>query len=290
MLDISVIILTFNEEIHIKRCIERIFVIDCFSTDNTAEIANKLGAVVVTHAWPGNHAAQINWALDNLPIDTQWVLRLDADEYLLPELIEELQSDIPKLPAEVTGINLKRRHVFLGKWIKHGTYPIIILRIFRTGKAKCDQRLMDEHIVLKEGYSICCKNDFVDHNLNTLFWWIEKHNNYALREAVELLDIKYNIIRDKQQSTKTTITTDMELKKIKYVKMPIFLRAFGYFILRYIIKGGILEGKEGFLWHSLQGLWYRTLVDAKIFEITKACGSDRIKIRQYLLERHKMVL
>ena len=89
MLDISVIILTLNEELHIRRCIEnvrsiakQIFVVDCFSTDRTVDIAKELGAEVHQHEWPGNQAAQFNWALENLPIATEWVLRLDADEYL----------------------------------------------------------------------------------------------------------------------------------------------------------------------------------------------------------------
>ena len=99
MSDITVIILTYNEEIHIRRCIEnvkgitdKVFVVDCFSTDKTVEIATGLGAEVVMHEWPGNQAAQFNWALDNIPINTEWVLRLDADEYLSDKLINELQD------------------------------------------------------------------------------------------------------------------------------------------------------------------------------------------------------
>ena len=120
MLDLSVIILTYNEELHIRRCLEnvlpiakKIYVIDCFSTDKTKEIASKLGAEVVEHEWPGNQAEQFNWALNNLPIDTRWVLRLDADEYLLPELVQELQEKLPTLPDDVTGIIFNRRHIFM---------------------------------------------------------------------------------------------------------------------------------------------------------------------------------
>ena len=128
MLDVTVIILTFNEEIHIKRCLEnvnefakKVYVIDSFSTDKTVEIAESLGAVVVPHAWPGNQAAQFNWALDNVKIDTEWIFRLDADEYLLPELIAEMKEKISSLPLYVTGITFKRRHIFLDKWMKRGT-------------------------------------------------------------------------------------------------------------------------------------------------------------------------
>ena len=187
MMDISVIILTYNEEIHIKRCLDRIsphvkkvFIIDSFSTDRTVEICKDLGAVVLQNKWPGNQAEQFNWALDNINIETKWILRLDADEYLLPELIDEFKSRLPKIPEYISGVSLKRRHIFLGKWIKRGTYPVIILRMFRNGKGRCEQRLMDEHLVLSEGKTITFENDFVDHNLNTLMWWIEKHNNYAI--------------------------------------------------------------------------------------------------------------
>ena len=140
MLDISVIILTYNEEIHIRRCLEnvnrfasKVFVVDCFSTDRTAEIATDLGAEVVEHKWPGNQAAQFNWALNNLPISTQWVLRLDADEYLLPELVQELQDKLPSLPDDVSGVIFNRRHIFMGEWMKRGIYPVKLLRAFKYG-------------------------------------------------------------------------------------------------------------------------------------------------------------
>lgn len=291
MLDLTVIVLTYNEELHIRRCLEnikkfcnKIYIIDSFSTDKTVEICKDLGAVVLQNKWPGNQAEQFNWALDNINIETEWILRLDADEYLLPELIDEFKSRLPKIPENISGVSLKRRHIFLGKWIKKGTYPVIILRMFRNGKGRCEQRLMDEHLVLSEGKTITFENDFVDHNLNTLMWWIEKHNNYAIREAVELLDLELNLSHkqsDKEISRK-------EKDKKLYIKIPIFIRAFIYFCIRYIIKGGFLEGKEGFLWHFLQGLWYRTLVDAKIFEIKKNCDKDKHKIIDYINTKYNI--
>ena len=182
MLDLSVIILTYNEELHIRRCLEnvlpiakKIYVIDCFSTDKTKEIASKLGAEVVEHEWPGNQAEQFNWALNNLPIDTRWVLRLDADEYLLPELVQELQEKLPTLPDDVTGIIFNRRHIFMGKWMRRGIYPVKLLRVFRYGKGMCEQRLMDEHIQLTEGRAVEFEHDFCDHNLNNLSWFCHKH-------------------------------------------------------------------------------------------------------------------
>ena len=291
MLDLTVIVLTYNEELHIRRCLEnikmfcnKIYVIDSFSTDKTVEICKEMGAIVLQNKWPGNQAEQFNWALDNINIDTKWILRLDADEYLLPELIEELKSKLPNIPQNISGISLKRRHIFLGKWIKRGTYPVIILRMFRNGKGRCEQRLMDEHLILSGGEIITFENDFVDHNLNTLMWWIEKHNNYAIREAVELLDLELNL----SQNISNKEISKKEKDKKLYIKIPIFVRAFIYFCIRYIIKGGFLEGKEGFLWHFFQGLWYRTLVDAKIFEIKKRCNKECHKIVEYISKTYNI--
>ena len=127
MLDISVIILTLNEEVHIRRCIEnvrsiakQIFVVDCFSTDRTADIAKELGAEVHQHEWPGNQAAQFNWALENLPITTEWVLRLDADEYLTSGLITEMDEQLPKLSDDVTAVVFPLGRAFMGRVLKHG--------------------------------------------------------------------------------------------------------------------------------------------------------------------------
>ena len=294
MFDLSVIILTYNEELHIRRCLEnvlpfakKIYVVDCFSTDNTQMIASELSAEVVEHKWPGNQAEQFNWALENLPIDTQWVLRLDADEYLLPELVTELQEKLPTLPDDVSGIIFNRRHIFMGQWMKRGIYPVKLLRVFRYGKGMCEQRLMDEHIQLAEGHAVEFEHDFCDHNLNNLSWFCHKHVNYAIREAIDLLDIELDLTGAAETDDHKEISPQAlakRMKKHKYAKQPLFWRSFAYFCYRYFLKGACLDGKVGFIWTFLQGWWYRTLVDAKVFEIKKACGNDREKIKM-LLER-----
>lgn len=292
MLDLSVIILTYNEEIHIRRCLEnvkpiakKIFMVDCFSTDKTKEIALSFGAEVVEHAWPGNQAEQFNWALDNLPVSTQWVLRLDADEYLLPELAEELQEKLPTLPEDVTGIIFNRRHIFMGKWMKRGIYPVKLLRAFRYGKGMCEQRLMDEHIQLTEGRAVEFEHDFCDHNLNNLSWFCHKHVNYAIREAVDLLDMELDLTGAAETDSEKEISPQAlakRMKKHQYAKQPLFWRSFAYFCYRYFLKGACLDGKVGFIWTFLQGWWYRTLVDAKVFEIKRQCGNDKEKIKALL--------
>ena len=291
MLDLSVIILTYNEEIHIRRCLEnvkqfasKVYVVDCFSIDRTAQIAKELGAEVIEHEWPGNQAEQFNWALDNLPITTEWILRLDADEYLLPGLIEELLEKLPVIPESVSALSLSLARAFCGKILHHGIVNNIrIIRIFRKGKARYEKRLMDEHLSVLSGETIDMKNQFVDDNRMPIGLFIDKHNGYATREAALLLDAEYHLTN--MDSLPQDYGREVEKKrtqKARYARMPLFWRAFGYFVYRYIIKLGFLDGKEGFLWDFLQGWWYRTLVDAKVYEIKKACGDDKEKMRHFL--------
>lgn len=301
MLDLSVIILTYNEEMHIRRCIENvlpiakdIFIIDSYSNDKTLEIAKEYSNVhVLQNKWENNYAKQFNWGLTNSPIKTKWVLRLDADEYLLPELVQELQEKLPSLPDDVSGIIFNRRHIFMDKWMRRGIYPVKLLRVFQYGKGICEQRLMDEHIQLTEGHAVEFEHDFCDHNLNDLSWFCHKHVNYAIREAVDLLDIEMNLTGAAETDENKNISKQAQakrMKKHKYAQQPLFWRSFAYFCYRYFLKGACLDGKVGFIWTFLQGWWYRTLVDAKVYEIKKVCGNDKEKIRTYLREIYNIVL
>lgn len=300
MLDISVIILTYNEEIHIRRCLENVkkfakevFIIDSYSTDKTLEIAKEYGAVILQNKWENNYAKQLNWGLQHAHITTKWILRLDADEYLMPELIEELNHKLPTLSYDVTGVIFNRRHIFMGKWMKRGIYPVKLLRLFQTGKGVCEQRLMDEHIQLLEGRAVEFEHDFCDHNLNDLSWFCHKHVNYAIREAVDLLDIELDLTGAAETDENKQISAQAlskRMKKHKYAKQPLFWRSFAYFCYRYFLKGACLDGKIGFIWTFLQGWWYRTLVDAKVFEIKQTCGTDKERIKRYLKEHYNISL
>ncbi|WP_282162217.1 glycosyltransferase family 2 protein [Ulvibacterium marinum] len=300
-LPISTIILTYNEEKHIERCIrsaqqfsEAIFLVDSFSTDQTLAIAKSLGAEVYQNKWENNHAKQFNWGLENLPISTEWVFRLDADEYLTDELIAEIGQKLPVLARGISGVVFERKMVFLDKLITKGMLQMNMLRLFRYGQGFCEDRWMDEHIVLTQGKSIHFNDYFVDHNLNPLDWWIQKHNNYAIREAIDLLNLEYQLVVPKTaQAKQYELSTDAlskRKKKEKYAHMPLFWRSFIYFVYRYFFKLGFTQGKEGFLWHFLQGWWYRTLVDAKVYEVKKACGEDKEKIRQFIAENYQIKL
>ncbi len=297
MLDLSVIILTYNEELHIRRCLENvrsiardIYIIDSYSTDQTLSIAREFPNVhILQNKWENNYAKQFNWGLKNAHIQTKWILRLDADEYLLPELIQELQDKLPVLPDDVNGIIFNRRHIFMGKWMKRGIYPVKLLRVFRAGKGMCEQRLMDEHIQLTDGRIIEFQHDFCDHNLNDLSWFCHKHVNYAIREAVDLLDIELNLTGVAATDEEKEISKQASSKRMakhKYVHQPLFWRSFAYFCYRYFLKGAFLDGKIGFIWTFLQGWWYRTVVDAKVFEIKKICGTDKEKICKHLKDHY----
>lgn len=287
MLDLSVIILTGNEELHIRRVLENVtpvvkevFIIDCFSKDRTLDIVsefmNREGSANVTvlqNLWV-NYATQLNWAIEHAPIKTKWVLKLDADEYMTTELIAELQERLPTLEDKYTGILIPLRRVWMGRSLRHGIASgIMMLRLFQYGKAKSEIRQMDEHLELLEGESIEFKGEFADDNLNNLSWWTQKHIGYAIREAVDLLDIEYNLTGSAAHTSDSKIDGQALAKRKKkesYARKPLFLRAFAYFIFRYFIKCGFLDGKEGFMWDFLQGWWYRTFVDAKVFEVKKA--------------------
>lgn len=166
-----------------------------------------------------------------------------------------------------------------------------IIRIFRKGKARYEKRLMDEHLSVLSGDTIEMQNQFVDDNRMPIGVFINKHNGYASREAALLLDTEFHLTNtsDLPQDYGEEVIKK-RAQKARYARMPLFWRAFAYFVYRYIVKLGFLDGKEGFLWDFLQGWWYRTLVDAKVFEVKRACGNDKEKIRQYLKEQYGIVL
>lgn len=297
MLDLTVIILTYNEELHIRRCLEnvkefasKIYIVDCFSTDQTKAIAEELGAAVIEHKWPGNQAAQFNWALDNLEIESSWILRLDADEYLTPELVKEMEYKLPLLDDNISAVVLPLGRAFMGRILKHGIVNgVQMIRLFRTGKVRYEQRMMDEHLTVLKGNIVSFNHKFVDDNMNSLQYFITKHNGYSAKEAALLLDAEYHLMNiEEDNSSYCKEVQAKRAQKAKYAKMPLFWRAFAYFIYRYIVKLGFLDGKEGFLWDFLQGWWYRTLVDAKVFEIKKTCGNDKEKIRRHLKEHYQI--
>ncbi|MCJ2187469.1 glycosyltransferase family 2 protein [Novosphingobium beihaiensis] len=274
--DITVIILTYNEQLHIRRAIESvrniaqsILVIDSYSTDDTVAIAHDAGAEVVQHAFV-NQSAQFNWGLDNLNIGTAWVLRLDADEVIESDLASEINQKLPLLPSDIVGVNFDRKHIFMGKWIRHGArYPLRMLRLWRTGKGRVEDRWMDEHVHVWDGRTITFKGGFEDRNENGLSFFIAKHNGYATREAIDVLINRYNLSPSRQRKFHIAARQAKIKRWIKehiYNHLPLWAGPFAYFLYRYVIRMGFLDGKEGTIYHLLQGFWYRYLVACKIYE------------------------
>lgn len=282
---ITAIILTFNEERHLARCIaslsdvaDRIVVVDSHSTDETVSIANLKNAQVLTHDF-FNYATQFNWALSQLPADTDWVLRIDADEVLTQTLAAEIRSELPNVGDHVDGVYFGRRMTFQGRLIKYGgVFPVPVLRLFRFGKGECENRWMDEHIKV-QGPTVAFQHELIDDNLQSLTWWTEKHNRYACREVVDLLNLEYGFMpHDSVASLGGNATVIKRwLKEVVYALLPGGLRAFAYFFYRYFLRFGFLDGKAGASFHFLQGFWYRYLVDAKLAEVKrhmKTTGRD----------------
>ena len=292
-ISISVVILTYNEKLHIERCIksahrisDKVYVVDSHSTDGTQEIARRLGATVVEHDYV-NQAQQIQWAIDNLGLDTEWVMRMDADEYLTDKLVDEIMTVLPELSEDVTGVYLPLDVIFQGKNVKHGRlHAPKIMRIWRRGKAYMEQRWMDERMVLTEGTAIVFKGRFVDHNLNSLAWWTQKHNNYSNRElAVEAMRM-YGI------GSEDDALKGRNQKKGMYYRLPAFFRAGVYFFVRYFMLGGFIDGKAGLIWATLQAYWYRFLIDAKMSEMKRALGKNpsQEQVKSYFKEKYNIEL
>lgn len=293
MSEISVLILTYNEERHIVRAIrsvssfaDQVVVIDSFSTDNTVRLSEQEGAMVLQHKFI-NQAQQIRWAMGASGIASEWIMRLDADEYVTKELAEEISLGLSGLPSDVNGILLKRRLHFMGRWIRHGGfYPVAPLRVWRNGKAEVESRMMDEHMYLLSGRTIQFRNDIVDDNLNSLSWWIAKHNQYATREAAEWLGQRFHFLlpQEKVLYGSGQVENKRWIKRNMYDRMPLLFRAFVYFLYRYWIQLGFLDGKPGLVWHFLQGFWYRFLVDAKILQVIWMSQRNNLPVKQVLID------
>jgi glycosyltransferase involved in cell wall biosynthesis len=287
-LKLVAIVLTLNEAQHLPRClaslegvVDQILVADSFSTDDTIRIAQSHGARVVQHPFV-TQAIQFNWALTQLDANTDWVLRVDADEYLTPDLAAEIRSRMPGVGNEIDGIFLDRRMMFQGRLIRHGgVFPVHVLRLFRYGRGECENRWMDEHIKVA-GPTLQFKGELIDDNLNTLSWWTDKHNRYASREAVDLLNLEYGFMpHDSVASLQGGSQAGLKrwLKEVVYARLPGGLRAFAYFFYRYVIRCGFLDGRAGGAFHVLQGFWYRYLVDAKVAEVRRYMRDRNCDVR-----------
>jgi len=266
---LSVIIPVRNEEIHLQRCLDSlkdlncaIYVVDSSSEDRTREIIKSNNVEYVNYD-AETFGEKLNWAIDNLPIHTEWTMRLDADEYPTEEFVKGIHGKLSELSSEIDGVFINRGFSFMGRRMKYGgMFPKMALRIWRTGRAYSESRLLDEQMVCQSQNIAYIDLDIVDDNLNSLSMWIAKHNNYSTREAIscEADEIEPDLFGDQPSRIRW-------YKSNLYEKVPLFFGALLYFIYRYIFRLGFLDGKEGLIWHVLHGFWYRFLIDAKKYEI-----------------------
>lgn len=278
-LPITAIILTYNEERNIKDCldsiygeVDEIYIVDSYSTDATLEIVKKYPEVKVVHHAFENYSKQRNWAFENLDIRNEFIFNMDADHRAMPELIEELRTAFKHdIPRHINGFMASRRTMFMGKWIKKGGhYPVYHAIIFRKGHGMCEVKNYDQHFII-DGEAMVLKSNVIDIITESITTFTARHNTWATLEAQEAYNYQKGLESGRVKAIKDGNPMEVRrYQRMKYYSYPIFLRVFMYFGYRYFLKGGFLEGKEGLIFHFLQGFWFRFLVDSKIYELKLA--------------------
>ena len=284
---VSVLIPAKNEEKNLPTCLEsvaradEIFVVDSQSSDRSTEIVKSYGANLVQFYFNGTWPKKKNWSLDNLQFRNQWVLIVDCDERITPELWDEIAIGIQD--PNYNGYYLNRKVFFLGKWIRHGgKYPDWNLRLFKhkegryenlktEGVQNTGDNEVHEHVILtgNVGY---LKNDMLHEDFRDLFHWIERHNRYSNWEA----RVYYNVVSGEGESGTIgaslfgdAVQRKRFLKKI-WVRLP--FKPFLRFILFYFIQLGFLDGKAGYIYGRLLSQ-YEYQIGVKLYEL-KDCGGQ----------------
>jgi glycosyltransferase involved in cell wall biosynthesis len=269
---LSVIVLTFNEERNLPEClaslagwVDDIFVVDSGSTDRTVDIARQAGARVYEHAFD-HYGAQRNWAIDHLPIASAWTLHVDADERITPELQRSITAALAREPGEVEGFLVSRRTMFMGRWIRHGGhYPAWHLRLMRTGAGRCEDRLYDQHFYVS-GAVQKLQGDLIDTWTPDVATFTARHLRWAALEAAEHEAPAAAAGRIRGRLGSDNAIEQRRWLRDWYARLPLFVRPTAYFLYRYVVRLGFLDGRPGLVFHVLQGFWFRFLVDALILE------------------------
>ncbi len=288
-LPVTAVILTYDEELNLPSCLkslegwcERIFVVDSGSADQTVSIAQQAGAQVVLHPFE-THAKQWNWAMKNLPLVTDWVFTLYADQRIPADLREELLRVLPQTPSEVTGYYLPRKQIFRGKWIRFGgCWPKHILALFRRGSGWNDEKELLDSRFYVHGQTRYLQHALVDQNAkeDAILFWLQKHLRYVELQAKEELERRHRPIPWMIQPSLWG-TPDQRILWMRQVwyRSPLYVRSILYFLYRYIFLLGFLDGLRGALFHFLQGLWFRLMVDVRIHELAGKEARTRDRIR-----------
>jgi len=271
---VSIIILTLNEERNIENCLRSvhgwsndIHIIDSYSKDSTVEIAKKFTSNV--HRLEEGHWAHLrNWAMRNLPLKYEWLLFLDADERLTEDLKREISGVLKNSPEE-NGFYIKRRFIFMGRWLKHGSLYPKVLRLFRH---KFTEYIADGDVEYagvrgKVGQLTC---DMIHEDQKGIFRWIEKHNRISDRAAKQYLNKKSFLPDKRGKGGEIEGGRRVWVKETIWEKIPLLLRPSLTFLYQYVFRLGFLDGLEGLVYHLLQAFWYRLLIYVKVRELLKS--------------------
>lgn len=266
-----VVVLTFNSAKIIRETIAQalklspnVFVVDSGSTDGTPETARSMGCEVV-HRKFINYSEQRNWAIKRMEPLYTWQLHLDADEVLDGQAVAGIQQVLAASVANVAYL-IKRRDYFMGKMLRFSGVNPWHLRLFRSGVAQCENRLYDQHFVSLHP-AAKLPGLMHDKNAASLSDWTLSHNRWSDSEALESSKLankndtdilQARLLGDARERTRFI--------KGLYYKLPVGLRAFSYFLYRYLFRLGFLDGVPGFYFAFFQAFWFRMLVDAKIYE------------------------
>ncbi|GAA4328334.1 hypothetical protein GCM10023149_32300 [Mucilaginibacter gynuensis] len=297
----SFIILTYNEEMHLPRLLNSIarlnapvYILDSGSTDNTVAIGEQFGAEVLCNPFD-NHPRQWHYALGCFDIKTPWIICLDADHVVTPELAEILLNFRDEDYSDTNGIYFNRKNFFKGQWIKHGGYyPFYLLKMFRYGHGFSDlNENMDHHFVVDGKTQLWKTGHLLEENLkeNNISFWINKHNRYsdllAHEEVERMQKIRWQTVKPRFWGAPDERTAWL---KAIWWQLPRYVRPMIYFFYRFIIRLGFMDGKNGIIFHFLQGFWFRLVVDIKIEEIMVHARSTNRNWRIALTFAFKFVL
>jgi glycosyltransferase involved in cell wall biosynthesis len=268
MIPVALVVIAQNEEVNIRYCLDSVrdwckemYVVDSFSTDQTAALARQAGASVAQHTFE-DWAAQRNWALDHLPLQTEWVMFLDADEQLTDALKREIEQALATVRSDVSAFAIQQAFVFLGRHLKHAYDGPPLVRLVRRHQVSWFCQGAREYCQVQGSVGqIRSRIWHEDHK--GLSVWIEKQNRNATREA--RLMWQHMTASDSVQTSERRLRA--WVRDRVWIRLPLFFRPLLYFFYRYLLRGGFLDGQAGLIYSFLHGLWFNFLIDAKYREL-----------------------
>lgn len=258
---ISVLVLTYNEEANIEQCIlslpwrQDLHVLDSHSSDRTVTIAKALGARVTSRAFDG-YASQRNAGLA-LPFKNEWVVMLDADERMTRELAQEIEKEIAAAGPDVAMFRVRRRDMFMGRWLRRSSgYPTWFPRVLRIGKVRVAREINETYTADGEARQLRGHVDHFPFNKG-MDWWFERHNRYSTMEAQLLLQRSHRVVP-------LSISNDPSDRRAaaKALAYGLPLRPYLAFVYLYIVRGGFLDGRPGWVYANMR-LAYEIMINAK---------------------------